>query len=41
MEKEIKGYAIIAGIVLLTLVVYKVAIQPLVPASLANYLPKV
>lgn len=41
MHKELKGYLIIAGVALLTLTVYKVVIQPLLPASLATYLPKV
>jgi hypothetical protein len=41
MEKEIKGYLIIAGITLLTLIVYKNVILPMIPATLANFLPKV
>lgn len=43
MNKEWKGYLIIAGISFLTLVVYKVALKPvltsLLPASLQTYLP--
>ena len=41
MHKEVKGYLIIAGVALLALTLYKVAIQPMIPASLATYLPKV
>jgi hypothetical protein len=41
MHKEVKGYLIIAGISLLTLIVYKIVIKPLIPASLATYLPVV
>ena len=43
MSKEVKGYLIIAGITLATMVVYKVALKPLLtsilPASLQTYLP--
>lgn len=39
MHKEVKGYLIIAGVSFLTLVVYYKVIKPLVPASLATYLP--
>lgn len=43
MSKETKGYLIIAGISLLTAVIYKVALKPalvfVLPGSLQAYLP--
>jgi hypothetical protein len=39
MNKEWKGYLIIAGISLLTIVVYKAVLKPFLPASITTYLP--
>lgn len=39
--KKIKPYLILAGTVIVILAIYKIVIQPRLPASVAGYLPTV
>jgi hypothetical protein len=39
--KKLSPYLKTAATVLIVLVIYKIVIQPFIPASIANYAPKV